>query len=59
MEVVEEFEYTKASRIAKIKVDKKRLNEALRDCRCAVIEDKRKQSKYSKRDLEMLLEEEY
>ena len=54
---MEEFEYVKPSRagvVANIKAERKNL----RSKPCVVFDDKRKQKKHFKRDIEMLLEEE-
>ena len=57
---MEDFEYVKPSRadvVANIKADRKMLNDVLRSKPCAVLDDKRRQKKHSKRDIEILLEE--
>ena len=57
---MEDFEYVKQSRVdvvVNIKAERKMLSDVLRSKPCVVFDDKRKQKKHSKRDIEILLEE--
>ena len=51
----EDMEHTKASRLARINVERKELNDILRSKKCSVFCDKRSKNKYSKQEIEDML----